>query len=49
MMVMFRFADRDDAAVRDFALDVLELDGGVNHAKVVMKDFLHVAQNALAD
>jgi hypothetical protein len=48
MVVMFGFAHGDDAAVGDFAFDVLELDGGVDHAKVVLQDFFHVAQDALA-
>src|SRR5437660_12618320 len=48
MVVMFGFAHGDDAAVGDFAFDVLELDGGVDHAKVVVQDLFHVAQNALA-
>lgn len=48
MMMMFGFAHRDDAAVRDFAFGVLELDRGVDHAKIVVKDFLYVAQDALA-
>lgn len=48
VMMVFRFAHRDDAAVGYFAFGVLELDRGVDHAEVVVKDFLHVAQDALA-
>ena len=49
VMMMFRFGYWNDAAVGDVAFNMLELDGGVDHAKVVLKDFLHVAQDTLAD
>ena len=48
MMMMFGFAHRDDAAVRDLAFGVLELDRGVDHAKVMVEDFFYIAQDALA-
>ena len=46
-MMVFGFAYRDDAAVSDFALDMLELDGGVNDVEVVLQNFFHIAQDAL--
>lgn len=51
VVVMFRFAfaDRDHAAVRDFADYVLELDRGVDNVEVVMEAVFYVMQNALAD
>ena len=48
MVMMFRFADWDDAAVGDFAFHVFELDRGVNHAEVVLQNVFDVAQNAFA-
>jgi len=48
MVMMFGFADRDDAAVGDFAFDVFELDGGVDHAEIMLQDFFHVTENAFA-
>lgn len=48
MVVMFGFAHGNDTAVGDFAFDVLELNGSVDHAEVVVQDFFHVAQDALA-
>jgi hypothetical protein len=48
MVVMFGFRHGDDTAVSDFAFDVFELDGGVDHAEVMLQDFFYVAQDAFA-
>ena len=48
-MVRFGFAHWNDAAVRHFAFDMLELNGSVVNPEVVMEDLFHVAQNTLAD
>ena len=42
VMVSAAFVDRNNAAVGDFALNVLELDGRVDHAEVVMQNLFHV-------
>ena len=49
VVVLFGLRDRDHATVRDFAVDVLELDGGVVDAEVVEQALFYVAQDALAD
>src|SRR5215469_18984472 len=41
--------NRNHAAVRHFADDVLELDGGVIDSKVAQQPFLHVPENSFAD
>ena len=43
MVVRLGLPHRDDAAVGDLAFDVLELDGGVIDAEIVVQDFLDVA------
>jgi hypothetical protein len=42
------FLHRNDAAMRDLTHGVLELNGGVVNAEIMMKAFFHIAQNALA-
>ena len=42
------FLHRDYASVGDFADHVLELNGGMVNAEVVMQAIFHVPQNALA-
>jgi hypothetical protein len=50
MVVVFPgLVHRDDAAVRDFAFDVFELDGGMVNAEIVTQNLLNIAKNALAD
>src|SRR5258708_15523042 len=49
MMMPSTVAHRNHAAMRYFALHMLELDGGMVDAELVVQAVLHVAQDALAD
>jgi len=49
VVFFFALAHRNHAAVGHFAFHVLELDGGVVDAEVVVQAVFHVAQDALAD
>jgi hypothetical protein len=49
LVLMQLFAHWDHASVRHFADLVLELDGRVVNAKIVVQPLLDVAQDTLAD
>src|SRR5215469_5056520 len=48
MVVILALANGNNAAVGDLALNVLKLDGGVDHAEVMVQHLFHVTQDALA-
>jgi hypothetical protein len=49
VVVLLGLPNRYHAPVRHLALHVLELDGGVVDAEIVVQAILHVVQDALAD